>query len=191
MKKGSLIFSEGGLCSVVPFLKEGQLKVYLISESGRELTLYRVLPGQMCLLAMLTAYSKSEYPAYTRAEEDSCLYMVPAEMAIKWFEEKHWWRSLFMRVLSENLLTLMLTINSMVSESVKERIVKYLLSNYKDGYLIEKTNEDIAKDVGSVRVVVSRVLKELEKEGFISLCRGKLFIKDYESLKRRVEDTRP
>ncbi|MFN3976521.1 MAG: Crp/Fnr family transcriptional regulator [Aquificaceae bacterium] len=151
VEKGSLLFSEGAMCSAVPFLKEGLLKVYLISESGRELTLY---------------------------------------MAVRWFEENRLWRSIFMKVLSENLFTLMFTINSMVSESVKDRMVKYLLSNYGGCNPIERTHEDIAKDVGSVRVVVSRVLKELEREGLISLRRGKIFIKDYESLKRRAEDTR-
>ncbi|MFN7065814.1 MAG: Crp/Fnr family transcriptional regulator [Aquificaceae bacterium] len=189
VNRGTLIFSEGSLCSTVPFLKEGLLKVYLISESGREITLYNVLPGQMCLLAMITAYSMDEYPAYTKAEEDSYLYMVPSEIAIKWFEENHWWRSLFMRVLSENLLTLMSLLNSMVSESVKERVVRYLLSNH--GYSIKKTHEEIAKDIGSVRVVVSRALKELEKEGLIYLQRGKVHIKDYKALKRWAEEAGP
>ncbi|MFN3505687.1 MAG: Crp/Fnr family transcriptional regulator [Caldimicrobium sp.] len=187
VKRGTLLFSEGGLCAAVPFLKEGKLKVYLISESGREITLYSVLPGQMCILAMITAYSKSEYPAYTRAEENSYLYMIPSKIAVKWLDENHWWRSLFMKVLSENFLNIMSSINSMVSTSVKERLIKYLLTYYEKGNIIEKTHENIAKDVGSVRVVVSRVLKELEKEGLIKLCRRKLFIKDYESLKRRAE----
>ncbi|MFN3472296.1 MAG: helix-turn-helix domain-containing protein, partial [Aquificaceae bacterium] len=89
-------------------------------------------------------------------------------MAVRWFEENRLWRSIFMKVLSENLFTLMFTINSMVSESVKDRMVKYLLSNYGGCNPIERTHEDIAKDVGSVRVVVSRVLKELEREGLIS-----------------------
>ena len=62
VERGSLIFSEGNVCSAVPFVKDGVLKVYLISQSGRELTLYRVLPNQMCIIAMLTAYSKGEYP---------------------------------------------------------------------------------------------------------------------------------
>lgn len=186
VKKGTLLFSEGGLCNAVPYLKEGLLKVYLISESGRELTLYSVQPGEMCILAMISAYTKSEYPAYTRAEENSFLYMVPSNIAIKWLEENHWWRSLFMKILSENFLNIISTINSMVSASIKERIIKYLLINYKSGNIIEKTHENIAKDIGSVRVVVSRVLKELEKEGLIQLLRGKILIKDYESLKRRV-----
>ncbi len=191
VEKGSLIFSEGSLCSVVPFLKEGLLKVYLISESGRELTLYKVLPGQMCILAMLTAYSGNVYPAYTKAEEDCYLYMIPSEIAIKWFEEIHWWRSLFMKVLSKNLLGIMYTLNSMVSESIKDRLISYLLSSCEKGFVIEKTHEEIAKDIGSVRVVVSRVLKELEKEGLISLQREKLFIRDYEALKRRANNARP
>lgn len=185
--KDALLFSKGSICSAVPFLKEGLLKIYLISESGRELTLYRILPGQMCPLALLTAYSKVEYPAYTEAEEDSYVYMIPPETAIKWFEENHWWRTLFMSVLSENLLTLMSTLNSMVSESIKGRLVRYLLMHYGKSSLVEKTHEEIAKDIGSVRVVVSRVLNELEKEGLISLYRGKLFIRDYEALKRRAK----
>jgi len=190
VERGALIFSEGNVCSAVPFVKDGVLKVYLISQSGRELTLYRVLPNQMCIIAMLTAYSKGEYPAYTVAEEDSYVCMIPSEVAIRWFEENHWWRSLFMRVLSENLLNLMAMLNSMVSESVRERLISYLLSCSKDGSLIEKTHEEIAKDIGSARVVVSRVLKELEREGFIILRRGGLFIKDHEALSKRADRAR-
>ncbi|WP_162001315.1 Crp/Fnr family transcriptional regulator, partial [Escherichia coli] len=132
---------------------------------------------------MLTAYSGGEYPAYTKAEEECYVYMIPSEIAIKWFEENHLWRSLFMEVLSQNLLGIMYTLNSMISESIKDRLINYLLSNCGKGFVIEKTHEEIAKDIGSVRVVVSRVLKELEKEEFISLQREKLFIRDYESLK--------
>ncbi len=190
VEKGSLIFSEGNICSAIPFLKEGLLKVYLISESGRELTLYKVLPGQMCIFAMLTAYSGGEYPAYTKAEEDCYVSMIPSEIAIKWFEENRWWRSLFMTVLSEKFLGIMYTLDSMISESIKDRLINYLLSSHGKDFVIEKTHEEIAKDIGSVRVVVSRVLKELEKEGLISLQREKLFIKDYESLKRQADKAR-
>ncbi|MCS7171161.1 MAG: Crp/Fnr family transcriptional regulator [Aquificaceae bacterium] len=191
VEKGSLLFHEGSFCSAVPFLKEGELKVYLISESGREITLYRVFPGQMCILAMLTLYSKGEYPAYTRAEKDSYLYMVPPETALRWFEENSLWRSLFMRVLSENLLHLMAMLSSFISERVEERLINYLLSNSGKRGFIEKTHEEIAKDVGSVRVVVSRVLKELERDGLLEMGRGRLFIRDYEALKRRAGNARP
>jgi len=95
-----------------------------------------------------------------------------------------------MRVLSENLLNLMAMLTSKVSESVRERLISYLLSCSKDGSLIEKTHEEIAKDIGSARVVVSRVLKELEREGFIILRRGGLFIKDHEALSKRADSAR-
>lgn len=189
--KGSLLFFEGSLCSAVPFVKEGELKVYLISDSGRELTLYRVMPGQMCILAMITVYSTKEYPAYTKAEEDSLIFMVPGDLALRWFEENQWWRSLFMNVLSENFISVMGMLNSMVSESVEKRLINYLLSKVEGNGFIEKTHEEIAKDVGSVRVVVSRVLKDLEKDGLIELCRGRLLVKDYEALKRRAGIARP
>ncbi|MEJ5338942.1 MAG: Crp/Fnr family transcriptional regulator [Aquificaceae bacterium] len=189
--KGSLLFSEGSLCPAVPFVKEGELKVYLISDSGRELTLYRVKPGQMCMLAMITVYSGNEYPAYTRAEENSLIFMVPGDLALRWFEENHLWRSLFMNVLSENLLSVTGMLNSMVSERVEERLINYLLSEAEGRSFIQKTHEEIARDVGSVRVVVSRVLKELERDGLIELCRGRLLIKDHEALKRRAGITRP
>lgn len=96
-----------------------------------------------------------------------------------------------MKVLSKNLLGIMYTLNSMVSEGIKDRLISYLLSSCEKGFVIEKTHEEIAKDIGSVRVVVSRVLKELEKEDLISLQRGKLFIRDYEALKRRANKACP
>ncbi|MDW8294570.1 MAG: Crp/Fnr family transcriptional regulator [Aquificaceae bacterium] len=191
VERGSLLFHEGGPCSAVPFLREGELKVYLLSETGRELTLYRVLPGQMCILAMLTAYSGKEYPAYTRVEKDSSVYMVPSEVALKWFEEQPQWRYLFMKVLSENLLSLLSMVNTMVSERVEKRLACYLLSQADERGLVEKTHEDIAKDVGSVRVVVSRVLKEFEREGLVDICRGRLVIKNQEALRKRAGNAHP
>lgn len=186
VKKGVLLFSEGSYCTGVPYLERGSLRVFLISDSGREINLYDLMPGQMCIIAMLTLYAGTEYPAYTRAEEDSLIYMIPPDIAISLFEENRWWRSLFMRVLSKNLLSVLGKINSYISERVEERLAKYLLMYAKEGF-IQKTHEEIARDVGSVRVVVSRTLKDLEREGLIGLCRGKVFIKDVEGLRRRAE----
>ncbi len=185
VKKGTMLFSEGGFCTGVPYLKKGKLKVYLISEGGREVTLYHVLEGQMCILAMITAYSGCEYPAYTVAEEDSLVALVPASVAVRWLEEKSWWRSLFMKNLAENTLSLLNILNYMLSESVERRLIKYLLNH--GASIIDKTQEDIAKDIGSVRVVVNRVLKELEREGFLRVQRGRIKIINCEGLKRRLE----
>lgn len=187
VKRGGMLFSEGGLCTGVPYVKRGKLKVYLISEGGREIALYRVHEGQICILAMITAYSGCEYPAYTVAEEDSLLVLVPASVAVRWLEENSWWRSLFMKTLSENLISLLGILNGMLSESAERRLIEYLLDHNLNTKWINRTQEDIARDIGSVRVVVNRVLKELERESFLRLCRGKIEIVDYQGLKRRLE----
>ncbi|RMH80253.1 MAG: Crp/Fnr family transcriptional regulator [Acidobacteria bacterium] len=191
VKKGSMLFSEGGFCSGVPYLKEGRLKVYLISDNGREITLYWIEPGQMCILAMITVYSGVQYPAYTYAEEDSSLVLVPSATAVRWLHENSWWRSLFMKDLSENVLYLFTLLNSMVSESVERRILQYLLESSRDRRYLEITQEELAKDIGSVRVVVNRVLKSLEREGVVEVLRGKVFIKDHERLKKRIGGNPP
>lgn len=187
---GRLLFSEGSFCSAVPFLKEGELKVYLLTEAGRELTLYRVLPGQFCLIALLSAYAGIEYPAYTRVERESLIAMLPAEQLLKWIREKDGWHELFLRLLSENFMSVLFLLNRMLSCSVESRLIEYLLTEGKKGY-VSKTHEEIAKDIGSVRVVVSRLLKELERVGLLELSRGKVLIKDYKALLKRAESLRP
>jgi CRP/FNR family transcriptional regulator len=187
---GRLLFSEGSFCSAVPFLKEGELKVYLLTEAGRELTLYRVLPGQFCLIALLSAYAGIEYPAYTRVERDSLIAMLPAEQLLKWIREKDSWHELFLRLLSENFMSVLFLLNRMLSCRVESRLIEYLLTEGKKGY-VSKTHEEIAKDIGSVRVVVSRLLKELERVGLLELSRGKVLIKDYKALLKRAESLRP
>ncbi len=188
IEKGELLFHEGAVCSYVPFLKDGKLKVFLLTENGREVLLYSLLPNQMCVLAMLCAYSKEDYPAYSCAEEDSLLVPIPTDVALDWFDRESWWRHLFMRVLSEKVLSVMSLLNGMLSRNVESRLIDYLISHSRNGFIINKRHEDIAREIGSVRVVVSRTLKRLEQDGLVELGKQSVIIRNLEALKRRAEN---
>ncbi|MFN3813892.1 MAG: Crp/Fnr family transcriptional regulator [Aquificaceae bacterium] len=190
IEKGEFLFHEGDACSYVPFLKEGKLKVFLLTENGREVFLYSLLPNQMCVLAMLCTYSKEDYPAYSCAEEDSLLIPIPTDVALNLFDRESWWRGLFMRVLSENLLSIMGLLNDMLSRNIESRLIDYLISHSQENFLITKRHEDIAREIGSVRVVISRTLKKLEKDGLVELRRENVMIKNLEALKRRANNAR-
>ncbi len=177
LKKGELLFCEGVEVEFIPYLMEGGLKVYILSDSGREILIYKVLPERFCVIAMVSALTGQKYPAYTIAEKDSKVLLIEPDRARRLLDSDAVWRKLFLNELSKGFLSILNLINDITSISVKRRLIQYLMDNISDECTVKKTHEEIAKDICSSRVVISRLLKELEANGFVSLKRGKVLIK--------------
>ncbi len=182
LRKGDILLSEGEPCTSVPYLLEGKLKVYLILDSGREMTLYTVKPGQVCILGMLSAYTQQPYPAYTVAERKSKVLLIPDTVANELIVKSPAWRNRIFTSLSDTLLATLQVMNEVISKRVDERLAKYLLEREDQG-CVNRTHEEIAKDIGTSRVVVSRILKDMERDGLIIIRRGSVILKDRERLR--------
>ncbi len=188
--RGQILFYEGAEIEYIPYVLEGELKIYLISDSGREILLYKVLPDQFCLFALLSFFSHKTYPAYTFVEKNSKIICVNPDYIRNLIEKELFWKNFFINEVSECFLSIVQLINHMTSSKVLIRLIDYL-RNYNSDLLIEKTHEEIAKDLGTSRVVISRLLKFLEKQGTLRLMRRKILIVDQNKLEEAKEDFGP
>ena len=102
-------------------------------------------------------------------------YVIPAEKANYLFEKYSYWRNFVLDMVVKNVYGLFLVLNELISKRVDRRLVEYIKNNAK-GTVIKATHEEIARDIGTAREVVSRLLKELEREGYLEITRGEIRI---------------
>ncbi len=100
VEKGEMLFYEGSHVEYVPFVIDGELKIYILSDTGREILLYNVLPDRFCIFAMLSVMSENDYPAYTVAGKDSKIVSIPSDLAIRWLDSDVEWRRMFLYLLT-------------------------------------------------------------------------------------------
>lgn len=183
-------FQEGGGCPGVAFVGVGDVRVYKVSSEGREVTLYHVGPGETCLLTLNAAMGTSLYPASAVVEAPVEAVAVPVESFRSWVR-RHDAMSVFVfEQMAHRISDLMALIHEVVFRRMDRRVADYLASQYAGlapGAVLETTHGAIAAELGSAREVVSRVLKELEREGAVMLGRGHIELLDRDLLRRLAE----
>ncbi|SNZ13340.1 Crp/Fnr family transcriptional regulator [Hydrogenobacter hydrogenophilus] len=182
----TIVGSPGSLCQASPIVLEGSLKVYLLLESGREIFLYRITAGETCMFTNISILKNIPYPAYAVAEVDTTGLLLDVRAVRDLFEKYSYWRNFVLEMIAKNFYELFVMLNELLSKRVDKRLIKYLYEKSLKSKILRLTHEDIAKDIGTVREVVSRLLKDLEKDEIIQLGRGEIIIKDVERLKKEL-----
>jgi CRP/FNR family transcriptional regulator len=182
--KGSVVYEQGFPCESVPFLVSGVIRVYKIGESGREVTLFRVYPGQTCILSTSCGVSGATYPAIAEAEEDLELYTVPALLFREWVLRYPALHQFMCALLSSRLAETMLIVEEVAFRRVDMRLAEWLLraSEPPRPSALEATHAQIAVELGSAREVISRILKDFERHGYLSLGRGRIEVTSRQGL---------
>jgi CRP/FNR family transcriptional regulator len=178
---GQQVFTQGQACENYIVLAEGQIKVFSRSEDGRELVLYRIGAGEMCVLTTSCLLGNSRYPAEAVTEADITAYVLPVKDFDALLDENREFRRFVFGSMSQRLGALMAQLEQVTMESVERRLARFLLNRSQSGR-VPATHQDIATDIGSAREVVSRHLKVLEKQGLIRLLRGVVEILNEEAL---------
>ena len=171
---GMTLFNQGDTCQDILFLTKGSVRVYRRHESGAEITLYFLEPGEQCNVNITSSFS--EMPAIGTAVSESDIegYMVPSSVVKKFFmNEADYQRFIF------NLYDIRLTALAEMVEDVRfkkldERLLDWL-HDQKESTL-KVTHEQIASHLGSSREVISRLLKEFERQNILKLSRGSIEI---------------
>lgn len=185
---GTELSREGDACHYFPIVKSGLLRVYKLSRQGHEVTLYRIREGESCILTLTCLMKTSMFPAHAVVEEDSAVWLVPADVFRQWTVKEDFWRDYVIGYLSRTLNNVIGLVEDMLFRRVELRIIDALLEQTtEENGVLESTHQDIANEVGSAREVVSRHLKEFEREGLLALSRGTLRILDRGELKKRSE----
>ena len=168
-------FQEGSRCEGFAFVGKGDVRVFKGSSGGREITLYHVGPGETCLLTLNAAMGNSSYPASAVVEDPVEAVAVPAESFRCWVRQQDEMRAFVFEQMAYRISDLMALIHDVVFQRMDRRVAAYLLSRRSTARrdaALELTHGAIATELGSAREVVSRVLKELEREGAVELGRG-------------------
>lgn len=184
---GEVVFHAGSPCRNYVLLLEGTVRVQLIGEGGREALLYRVQPGQSCILTTCCVLSDEDYPAegYTEAPVSALAISKPA------FDRALETAPAFRRFVFDNLggrvAEVIARMEELTFRPVERRLAAYLLAGTSRGEVLAATHQEIAAELGTAREVVSRHLKRLEMAGLVRLGRGTVAVTDRSGLDRLRE----
>jgi CRP/FNR family transcriptional regulator len=169
------IYREGDPCSGIAFVLAGDIRVYKIGQTGREVTLYEIGPGETCILNASCILSGRTYPAHAVALSDIVALLVPAEVFRRLVREHEEMRDFVFTLLSQRLTGVMELVEEIAFGRMDERLREYLIERSQDDRL-EVTHQKIANDLGTSREVVSRILKDFERQGRLKLSRNAIYI---------------
>lgn len=172
-EQGVSIYSEGDRCIYMAFVLSGSVRIYKSSEGTREITLYRIGPGQSCILTTSCLLSDRRFSAKSITEEDSTIVLIPSEIFLDWFNRYDAWRQYVFDLLSSRLNEVIDVVEEVVFRRLDSRIADYLYNKYlPDNLSLKITHAEIASELGTSREVVSRILKDFERLGLLTQHRG-------------------
>jgi CRP/FNR family transcriptional regulator len=181
------IFEEGDLCSAFAILARGEVRVFKIGETGREITLYRFARGESCILTASCILSDRQFPAIATVEEPAEAYVLPHTVFRSWVDAFPPWRDYVFQLLSRRLATVMAVIDEVAFRRMDVRIVEFLLRRLPaDGAALSLTHQQIAAELGTSREVVSRILADVAAGGVLQIARGSVVVLDRAGLERRA-----
>lgn len=174
---GTHLYWEGDSCSGIAFLLSGSVRVYKSGENGREITLYEIGPGETCILNASCILGNSAYPANAVTVIAGELVLIPADDFRGLLGSHETLRDFVFSLLSERLGEIMELVNEVAFRRMDERITEYLIEKSGAGLLMA-THQKIASDLGTSREVVSRLLKDFERQGRVLLGRNEIRLLD-------------
>jgi CRP/FNR family transcriptional regulator len=180
---GTVVFDEHQACQGFPFVLKGDIRVVKPDANGRELPLYRVLPGESCIITSSCLLGHSDYNARGVAEGETTLAPMPRPLFDELLAEPAF-RDFVFHLFSERIAELMQVIEEVAFRKLDQRLAGLLLGK---GKLVHATHQQLADELGSVREMISRLLKGFAEQGLVKLSREQVEILDPAGL-RRVAD---
>lgn len=176
LKAGEPLLEPGHAVKAVPLVLAGLLKVSRVEEDGRELFLYHLGPSESCAMTFTCCMDRHASEVRAVAEEDTELLAIPVEAMGDWLAKYPSWKSFVMRTVRERFNELLRTVDMIAFQNLDQRLTAYLREQAaaSGGVLVNLSHERIAADLASSRVVVSRLLKKLERDGKVLLFRSQI-----------------
>ncbi len=181
LREDELLIDLGDTMKGIPLLLEGAIKIVREDKNGEEILLYYLERGDTCASSFSSAISNGKCGIRAIAEKDSEIIFLPKDKLDEWLVKYKSWRNFVIDSYNIRLNEMMETIDTLAFMKMEERLYKYLTDKaqiLRDTSL-ETTHQDIAYDMHTSRVVISRLLKQLEKEGKIKLLRNKIEVLEF------------
>lgn len=179
--EGTMLMDVGQHMDAVPLLLEGAIKIMRLDPEGDEMLLYFLESGDSCALSMGTYVGSTKSSIRAVTERDTSLVMVPVSVGQRWISSYPSWSSFVMESYQTRLEEMLDAIDALAFMDLPTRLRRYLSDKVKiqGDMTLHTTHQEIANDLHTSRVVVSRLLKSLEREGILSLHRNAVEMKEY------------
>lgn len=178
---GTVLFDENQPCQGFPLLLSGNIRVIKAAPNGRELQLYRVMPGESCILTSSCLLGNTRYHARGIAEQALEMVLLPATAFHTLLGKQESFRSYVFHLFSDRLTDLMQLVSAVAFQKLDQRLAALLVAKPAP---IHITHQALADELGSVREIISRLLKNFAEQGWIKLGREQIEIVDVASLKK-------
>ena len=188
---GTLLQGSGSQCLGFVILRSGRLRVYILSDEGREITLYRLFERDMCLFTASCVMKNIQFDVLVEAEMDTQMWVVPPELYKSLMEESAAAANYTNQLISSRFSEVMWLLEQVMWKSFDRRLAAFLLeeSRLEGTPVLKITHERIAAHMGTAREVVTRMLRYFQNEGLVRLSRGTVELADEKRLAQLEADS--
>lgn len=188
-RAGEAMHSGSDNCSGLFLIQTGQVRAFIVSENGKEITLYRLFERDVCIFSASCMMKNISFDIMVEVEKDAQAYLIPTSVYRKLSQE-----SLPVQVFTNNLMAsrfsdVMWIMEQALFTSLDKRLAGFLMEQLviEGGNTLEITHEKIANHLGTAREVITRMLKYFQNEGMVALNRGTIDILDEKKLGKLIE----
>jgi CRP/FNR family transcriptional regulator len=180
--EGKHIFNEGDAVDGIALLMSGVVRVFKLSQTGREITLYRFGEGESCIITANAILNQQDFPALAVVEHEAEAVMIPAWVFKNWVKQYEPWQEFVFNLLSQRLASVMEIVDEVAFQRMDRRIASFLIDRSKIQNPIFITHQEIANEIGSSREVISRLLEDFAVREIVRLSRGEVEVIDIGAL---------
>lgn len=177
--EGETVQNENAYIKAIPIVMNGSIRVMRTDEEGREILLYYIKPGESCIMSFLGGIHEDTSKVKAIAEEKTEILFIPVEKVRGLIKEFPEWLDYIFNLYHKRFEELLGVVNAVAFKKMDERLLHYIKrkSDLTKSHTLYVTHEQLANELGTARVVVSRLLKQMEDEGLVELGRNKITLK--------------
>lgn len=185
-EKGSFIHSSDRDCLGMLFILSGEIRTYILSDEGREITLFRLYPNDLCVLSASCVISQISFDTQMTARQDTEVLIIPPNITALLKEQNISVRCFLYEQATERFSEVMWAMQQILFKGLDQRLAAFLVEECErtNSNAVCMTHEQIARNISSAREAVARMLKQFTQDGLVELKRGEIIIKDTDGLKR-------
>ncbi|MCW9033283.1 MAG: Crp/Fnr family transcriptional regulator [Rhodospirillales bacterium] len=185
--KGQQAIDKGDSVSGAYFVISGALRVFTLSPEGKAATLYRIEPGETCVLALNSLFNDVLYPAWVVADEETTIGVLPGAVYRQLFSTEMIIQDITVRALSSAVFGLMFELEQRLAQTVEQRLANYLLLRASSEAKVQKTQQELASEIGTSREVIGRLMAQFAEAGLLQTKRGMVTLLDRSGLSGVVQ----
>ena len=185
-EKGAQVHSGGQECLGLLLVLSGEIRTYLLSDEGREITLFRLYPGDLCVLSASCVLSQISFDTQLTAQQDTQVLVIPANVVARIKDTNLAARCYLYELATQRFSDVMWAMQQLLFQQLDQRLAAFLLAEYRrtGSPTVAMTHEQLAQQISSAREAVARILKQFAEDGLVELKRGAITIRNPAGLEK-------